>query len=111
MRLAILAVTLFLASAPLAAEYQLPIPSDPKAKYFVLEKGGTKNNPTLVTKRVGPSGTSYAKRIFDCTARTTKYLGDGDTLEEMKKSKPSPNMGPLVEGSIAWHQWRYACGE
>ena len=92
-----------------ASEYSLPIPSDAKAQYFVLEKGGSSHMPTMVTKRVGLSGTSYSKRIFDCKAQTVKYLGTGDTLEEMARSKPDLNLGSLVTGSIAWYQWQHAC--
>jgi len=111
MRIAISVAAFFLIVVPsFAAEYEVPIPSDPKAKYFVLERGGTKVNPTLTTKRVGSSGTSYSQRMFDCAARTVKYLGTGDTLEAMKKSKPDPKMAPLVDGSIAWYLWRHACG-
>jgi hypothetical protein len=93
----------------IASEYEVLVPSDPKAKYYVLEKGGTENNPTLTTKRVGASGTSFSKRVFDCKANTFKYLGDGDTIEEMNRSKPGEKMSPLVEGSIAWHLWKHAC--
>ena len=100
-----------ISTAAAAAEYQLPIPSDPKAQYAVLEKGGTKDMPTIVTKRTGSSGTSYSKRVFDCKAATVKYLGTGDSLEKMVASRPDPNMAPLVEGSIAYYQWRHACGK
>ena len=91
------------------AQTALPIPSDAKAKYFVLERGGSKGMPTLTTKRVGSSGTSYSQRVFDCSTSQVKYLGTGDSLEEMKNSKPDPNMGPLIKGSISWYQWQHAC--
>jgi len=90
--------------------YPLSIPSDPKAQYNVLGKGGTHNNPTLVTKRIGPSGTSYSEWLFDCSASKAKYLGHGDTLEEMQASSPyNSEMGPIVEESITWYAWRHAC--
>lgn len=111
MRSLIIATALFPATTLFAAEYEITIPSDPKAKYYVIEKGGTKDNPTLTTKRVGQSGTSYSKRVFNCSARTVKYLGEGDTLEEMKRAKSGSKMGPLVEGSIAWYLWRHACNK
>lgn len=111
MRSLILLAVLLSVTVVLAAETPLTIPSDVKAQYFVLDRGGTKAHPTLTTKRVGPSGISYSKRIFDCSVGTVKYLGSGDTLDEVKRSKPDPKMSPLVEGSIAWHQWRYACGQ
>lgn len=85
------------------------IPSDAAAKYFILERGGTPAMPTLLTRRVGPSGSSYSKRVFDCAARTVKYLGNGDTLTELAASTPDPDMGPLVEGSIADVLLQKAC--
>ena len=92
-----------------SSEYSLPISSDPGAKYYVLKKEGTKDRPILTTKRVGPSGTSYSKRIFDCQNKTTKYLGDGDTIAEMNNSKPSPRMGDIFPQSIAWYQCNHVC--
>jgi len=70
------------------------IPSDASAQYSILERGGTPSMPTLLTRRVGPSGSSYSKRVFDCSSRTVKYLGNGDTLEELAASTPDPKMGP-----------------
>ena len=92
-----------------SADQPLIVPTDPKARYFILEKGGTQRRPTLVTKRIGPSGTSFSKKEFDCSTGTFRYLGDGDTLEEMRRSAPEPSMAPLVEGSISYYHWRHAC--
>lgn len=91
------------------ADAPIVVPTDSKATYFILERGGTADKPTLVTKRVGPSGTSYSKRQFDCKAHTFKYLGDGDSLEEMRRSKPDERMGELVEGSISDELWKEVC--
>ncbi|MCB0411226.1 MAG: hypothetical protein KDD22_01790 [Bdellovibrionales bacterium] len=87
----------------------IKIPTDPNATYEVLEKGGSKQKPTLKTKRVGSSGASYAIRIFDCAAQTSKYLADGSTLEALAKSKPSKSMSPIMKDSIAWYQYKYVC--
>jgi hypothetical protein len=95
--------------AAFVAEETIVIPSDTKARYFPLERGGTATDPTLVTKRVGPSGTSFSQRLFDCRAGTFKYLGDGATLAEMRNSQPNANMTALVDGSIADYLWRHAC--
>lgn len=108
MRFLLFLVVASASSTIFAAEHSLPIPSDSKAQYFVLERGGSKKMPTMVTKRVG---ISYSKRIFDCEAGTVKYLGTGDSLEEMAASKPGPYMAPLVEGSTAFYQWRHVCGK
>ena len=104
-------LALMVVTAPIAigAETRVAIPSDSKARYSILERGGTADMPTLVTKRVGPSGTSYSKRLFDCRGRTWKYLGDGETLEDMRTSRPDKKMSPLVDKSIADYLWNEAC--
>ena len=92
-----------------AAETPLAVPTDTKATYTVLEVGGKFPDRTIVTKRVGPSGTSYSKRLYNCNNSTVKYLGSGDTLADMAKSKPDPRMGPIVPRSIADYVGKRAC--
>ena len=104
-----LSVVFFAASALLTAcapaEPQegtpLAVPSDANAQYFVLEKAGTPERPIIVTKRIGSSGTSYSRREVDCATRTWRYLGTGDTKEQMNAGPADPNMTELVPGSIA----------
>ncbi len=112
MRFMLFELSLFLFAAPaLAAKpARIGVPTDPKAKYTVVDLknvGGGKAE--ITTKRDGPSGTSYAKRLVDCGSMRFKYLGEGDTIEDLNRSKPSPNMGPLVTGSISYHVSMYAC--
>ncbi|MCG9100224.1 hypothetical protein [Laribacter hongkongensis] len=104
-------ITLFGLALPAFSQAgsELYIPSDSQAKYTVINKRGSKKMPTLTTKRVGSSGVNYSKRLFDCKARTTKYLGTGDTMKEMKASMPDPKMSMIIDGSIADYQWKYAC--
>ncbi len=102
-------LALIIPVSALAAEKQLSVPSDPKAQFFVLEKGGNGSQRTIVTKRVGPSGTGYSKRIFNCADGTVKYLGTGDSLEVMRKSNPDLNMGAIIQGSIAYYVGLEAC--
>lgn len=109
MRLVFVCLALAFPTTILAAEKLLHIPSDPKASYLVLEKGGSGSQRTIVTKRTGSSGTSYSKRLYDCSNETVKYLGSNDSLEGMRLSKPDPRMGPIVEGSIAYYVGREAC--
>ena len=102
-------ILLSIATVALAAETPLKVPSDPKAKYYVLEKSGAGTDRVILTKRVGPSGTSYSRRLYNCSNSTFKYLADADTLEGLKKAKPDPKMGPLVEGSISYYVGLEAC--
>jgi hypothetical protein len=109
MRTFLLAVAMSSPLAALCAETQLPVPSDAKAQYSVLEVGGAWPKRTIVTRRVGPSGTSYSRRAYDCTHHTVKYLGEGDSLAEMARAKPDQEMAPIVPESIADHVGRAAC--
>ncbi|PPT49564.1 hypothetical protein XarbCFBP8147_13025 [Xanthomonas arboricola] len=92
-----------------ANERPLTVPTDAKATYAILQVGGKFPIRTIVTKRIGSSGTSYSKRIYNCSNNTVKYLGTGDTLSDMARSKPDPNMGPIVAQSIADYVGREAC--
>ena len=102
-------LTTLLAANVTAAEVPLAVPSDPKAQFLVLQKGGQGSERTIVTKRVGSSGTSYSKRLYNCKAETVKYLGSGDTIAAMNSSKPDPTMAPIVSGSIAYYVGKEAC--
>lgn len=92
-----------------AEEYKITIPSDSKAEYTVLSKGTQGDLKTIVTKRSGSSGVSYSERAYDCNNHTVKYLGSGDTLEQMKASGADKNMGEIFTGSIADFVGREAC--
>ena len=108
-RLAFAIAMLAASTGASAAEKPLVVPSDAKAKYTILETGGKWPNRTIVTKRVGSSGTSYSKRLYNCSNNTVKYLGSGDTLADMARSKPDPRMAPIVPQSIADYVGRQAC--
>lgn len=109
MKLLPLITGLLVSTSIYAADKQLSVPSDSKAIYFVLEKGGSGAERSIVTKRVGPSGTSFSKRLYNCTDNTVKYLGEGDSLAEMAASKPDPKMGPIVPQSISYYIGLEAC--
>lgn len=85
------------------------IPSDPKATYEVLEKTGKGKKRVITTKRTGPSGVSYSKREYDCELAKVRYIGTGDTLQEMQSSKPDGKLTGIVDGSIASYIGGVAC--
>ncbi len=89
MRNRMFAILALAATPALAFETKLAVPSDTKAQYFVLDRDTKGNERKITTKRVGPSGTGYSQRLVNCSAGTFKYLGDGETLNEMKMSEPS----------------------
>jgi hypothetical protein len=94
-----------------AREIPLSVPSD-SAQYFVLDKIINGNERIIVTKRVGSSGTSYSKRLYNCDYQTVKYLGDGDSMAEMESSAAifaNQDMASIVENSIAYYVGIEAC--
>lgn len=97
------------AHAQVAVGKPYKIESDPSATYYNLEFGGRGTLRTIVTKREGKSGTSYAKREIDCNARTFRYLGEGDTLAEAKRSNGNFPMGHLTDRSISSYVADQAC--
>lgn len=109
MRFGILFISLFVSTVAGAADQLVNVPSDSKAKYYVLEKSGKDTQRVILTRRVGPSGTSFSKRLYNCAERTVKYLATGDTLADLAQSKPDPKMGPILEGSIAYYIGLEAC--
>lgn len=110
MRVPLLA-RLALALSPTAQAQPIPVPSDSKARYTALQvtpkPGGTVE---ILSRRVGPSGTSFALREVDCRNDRFRYLGEGDTREEALQRKDSPGpMADLFDGSISWHVSHFAC--
>lgn len=102
-------IALFATIPSFAAEKMLHVPSDSKATYIVLDKSGKGNLRTIVTKRMGLSGDSFSKRLYNCKNQTVKYIGTGDTLAEMKASKPKDKMSEIVPGAIADYVGIEAC--
>lgn len=105
------------ASATPTGQY-IPVPSDPHANYYALTltRGLNDGEVILTTHRDGPSGTSYTKRLNDCIAHTYRYLGDGDTIEEMNSPSPAfqranANPAAIASGSISDFLWNYACSQ
>lgn len=105
----VLFVVMALMSFSAMSATTVSIPTDSKAKYTIIDKTTNGTMATITTMREGPSGVSYSQRLYDCAAWTVKYLGDGDTLEQMKASKPDESMSSIVDNSIAYYIGQRAC--
>ena len=110
MKPSIMFFSFFISLPVLADEVPLNVPSDSSAQYFVLEKGGNSYVArTITTRRVGTSGTSYSKRLYNCEEKTVKYLGTGDSVPAMNASFADKKMSPISEKSIAYYVGLEAC--
>lgn len=90
----------------------IDVPSDPGVTYTLIRLEGKKPNPIITTRRDGPSGTSFSKRLYDCDKNTFKYLSTGDTTEEMDASairRKNDKMTPLTPQSISTYIGEFAC--
>lgn len=90
----------------------VPVPTDSKARYTIVieDVGHGKSALAVISKREGPSGTSFAIREVNCITHTFRYLGEGDTLEEaMDNLNDRAKMSALVDGSISDYISRAAC--
>jgi hypothetical protein len=64
----------------------------------------------VLTRQVRPNQTThYIKRWFDCKNWTMKFLGEGDSLEELKNSPPDPDTTAIAEGTINDQLAKHVC--
>ena len=88
------------------------VPSDPGATYELIEWRRMPNGHRMaMTKRVGPSGTTFTRREIDCQGMRFRYLGEGDSLEEARLDRPSVDLGPLTPESISTYVSQHVCAK
>jgi hypothetical protein len=110
LKFAVLAAAVGIGMASNASAQAIPVPGDPGASYSLVSiKKVSAKRIEVVSKRVGRSGTSYARRLVDCGAMTFKYLGEGDTLQEALLDGPDIKMSALTDGSASHGVSVYAC--
>ena len=74
--------------------------------FRVLSVRGTWPRRQIVTRRESPAGLTFSEREVDCGVQQVRYLGSGETAEEMQRNRQDD---PFVEESIAWYVAREAC--
>ena len=104
------ALILGITSITAQAGEMINVPTDTKASYELLMKQNIKGNLLVVTKRVGPSGTSFAAREIDCQNGTFRYLSEGDSMAAVKANvRDTERMAILTRGSISTYVAIHAC--
>jgi hypothetical protein len=92
---------------------EIPMSSiDPQARYFLLSvKPMPHDRYEALTRRQGTSGIYYARREIDCHgARRFRFIGMGDTREEVQRDDPNPaEMAEPGEGSTNLGVVQYVC--
>jgi hypothetical protein len=84
--------------------------ADPGVQYVVYNVAKRPDGLIEVySRRIGKSGTSYAKRLVNCKNWTFMYLAEGDTIEELSIPRPDPKMSQMVAGSSSTAISYHAC--
>jgi hypothetical protein len=82
--------------------FAIAAPSDPGASFRILKiKRRGNGNLEVLSRRDGPSGTSFARREIDCQAYTYRYLGEGDTRAEAEVNSSNPGKMAELTGTSA----------
>ncbi len=111
-RLIMPALLAALLAAPVSARAQtIPVPSDTRASYTVLQLTPRPDGLVeLLNQRVGPSGTSFARREVDCRNNQFRFLGDGETLEQAQRPLKVPQVSQrLIKDTVQWDVFRFVC--
>ncbi len=109
MKLLLAISSLGLATACLADTAELSVPADSAAHYQIVSRSADGPMHTLVVKRVSSEGVWFAKREFDCSTLTTRYIGGGQTPEEMNESRAEARLAAMPRGSVAFYLGKAAC--
>jgi len=107
-------LALILLAVPLMANAQIKIESHPgdKGTYYLISNQTIQGRNLVVSKRDGPSGTSFSAREIDCKNMTFRYVAEGETINAMKKNATTYQVGSmssLVKGSASWFVAKAAC--
>ena len=93
-----------------ATAISVNVPSDPGVNYAIVVKDYGRGTKSVVTKRDGKSGTSYSIREVNCNSETSRYMGEGDTLEEaISNLDDTKSMSLVTSGSISYYILKAAC--
>lgn len=110
MKALLVAGLMTLATGSALAQPSIPVSSDPRATYHLLNLSRLPSgNLQVLTRRTGSSGTSYAVREVDCRAMRFRYLGEGQTQESALIPRNPGPMSALTEGSISTEVSNFAC--
>ncbi|MGE8393391.1 hypothetical protein HFV04_015795 [Pseudomonas sp. BIGb0427] len=84
---------------------------DQDARYSIVSVSGDPSQRTVITQRVGISGTSYSARQFDCSARTVRFMGSGASLEDLQDAEADNELTPIFKGSLSRAISQVVCDE
>ena len=114
LKLSLVAIGLLLVSCgpsdpPRSEQAVIPVASD-SARYELVSRNEVEGIQIVLTERIGKSGTSFAMREIDCATNQARYIGEGDSLEEVHANLQYNNeMTTPLSDSITGEVVSYIC--
>jgi hypothetical protein len=106
----LLATSVLFSTAALADNKRVPVPSDVRAKYMIIDKGWVGADRIVVTKRVAREGTTFTKRRYNCEKNTVTSLGEASSKEALETvAAADGKMVPIAPESVAYYISLEAC--
>ena len=105
----LLATSVLFSTAVLADNKRVPVPSDLRARYMIIDKSWLGGDRIVVTKRVAREGTTFTKRRFDCEKNTVMSLGEAASKEALETAAADSRMSPIAPESVAYYISLEAC--
>jgi hypothetical protein len=84
----------------------LPVPSEPSARYFLLQRLDSSSSVELLIRVVREGRARYVRGNFDCEKGAAALGTPGDTIREASGSWPRD---PIKGGTVAADLWQEAC--
>lgn len=82
--------------------------SGDKGDYFVVNQSSNGVLYRAVSKRVGPSGTSYTRVEVNCRNKSYKVLGEGMSMSTINNAA-DPKMTRAIQGSSKYDLVNFIC--
>ena len=105
----LLATSVLFSTAALADNKRVPVPSDLRARYMIIDKCWVGADRIVVTKRVAREGTTFTKRRYNCEKNRVMSLGEASSKEALETAAADGKMIPIAPESVAYYISLEAC--
>lgn len=84
---------------------------DPDAQYSIVSITGSLEDRSVITQRIGLSGTSYSARQFNCVTGKVRLMGSGTSLQDLANAQADDDATPIFKGSLSRTISEVACND
>lgn len=84
---------------------------DPDARYSIVSISGSLEDRSVITQRIGLSGTSYSARQFNCVTGKVRLMGSSTSLQDLANAQADDEATPIFKGSLSRTISEAACND